>query len=289
MKTTGRKARTDRDRAFTLIELLVVVSIIALLIAILLPSLQRARNQAKDTVGRSNQHQLGLATNYYTTENSDWLPWMKGSKRSNPPPNATERELYTVFPFRQYHQILYMHKYLKDLKIYVCPRAKEPGHKGWGAGLQGPKTVKGYDEGVQISYYTAVSADKFFRNLRGELFPSIQPTGKFVDEVYTEYWFNDWNAGAGGGSIPGISGNLTSRIPHPRLAVMMTDATHWNPRHSGGANNFLFVDAHVEPIQDERYLDPNGRDDYQKARDKDAFGNRPFWCWGLGENVIGDQ
>ena len=69
---------------------------------------------------------------------------------------------------------------------------------------------------------------------------------------------------------------------------MMMDAVDWNPRHSG-AQNFLFVDAHVEAIQASRYFDPEGSSDYETAQDKDAFGNRPFWCWGLGRNIIGDQ
>jgi prepilin-type N-terminal cleavage/methylation domain-containing protein/prepilin-type processing-associated H-X9-DG protein len=60
-------------RAFTLIELLVVVSIIALLIAILIPSLSRARQQAKATVCMSNMRGLGVAVHAYAHSNGDRL------------------------------------------------------------------------------------------------------------------------------------------------------------------------------------------------------------------------
>lgn len=61
-------------RAFTLIELLVVVAIIALLIAILLPSLARAREQTKSVKCLSNLGQWGKAVVVYTAENRDILP-----------------------------------------------------------------------------------------------------------------------------------------------------------------------------------------------------------------------
>ncbi len=56
------------QRAFTLIELLVVVAIIALLISILLPSLQAAKNRGKAVKCASNERQLGLGLTYYVHE-----------------------------------------------------------------------------------------------------------------------------------------------------------------------------------------------------------------------------
>ncbi len=63
-----------RTRAFTLVELLVVVSIIALLIAILLPSLRKAREQAKRTKCYANLHAIHIALICYADDNRQELP-----------------------------------------------------------------------------------------------------------------------------------------------------------------------------------------------------------------------
>ena len=63
-----------RSRAFTLIELLVVVSIIALLVAILLPALGRARKQARQVVCASQLRQIGLFLEYYCDDHKNFYP-----------------------------------------------------------------------------------------------------------------------------------------------------------------------------------------------------------------------
>ncbi len=63
-----------RHPGFTLIELLVVVSILALLIALLLPGLQQAREAAMSTVCMANQKQMAAATLFYTENNDGFCP-----------------------------------------------------------------------------------------------------------------------------------------------------------------------------------------------------------------------
>ncbi len=83
--------------AFSLIELLVVISVIVLLIAMLLPSLRSAREQARSAVCSSNTMHIGRAAAVYSTEWSGWLCGSPGTSGSvmftdGPRPEAESEE-----------------------------------------------------------------------------------------------------------------------------------------------------------------------------------------------------
>jgi prepilin-type N-terminal cleavage/methylation domain-containing protein len=66
--------KSMKRKAFTLIELLVVISIIALLLSILMPGLQKAKQHAQRMICKTNLHNYGIAGNLYLMENNERFP-----------------------------------------------------------------------------------------------------------------------------------------------------------------------------------------------------------------------
>lgn len=114
----------NKKRGFTLIELLVVVSIIALLVAILMPALSLAREQAKFTICKTNLNQYGLSMALYVGDFDDSYPLSWHSifnPRGNGSTNACDWHngtfAYEIVP--QTRGPLF--KYLGKMEIHLCP------------------------------------------------------------------------------------------------------------------------------------------------------------------------
>lgn len=129
-KSFGPTSRMTVRPAFTLVELLIVIGVIALLISILLPALQKARKHAETIRCASNMRQIGQALEQYRNSNKDWAVPL--ARFYNGTWTGSSGDL--DFNARWMH---YLYPYTRDYRVFNCPTMNKTF--GW-SGQQGYQT-----------------------------------------------------------------------------------------------------------------------------------------------------
>lgn len=247
----GRRRRTLR-RGFTLIELLVVISIISLLISILMPSLGRAREQAKSVHCLARLKEFGNAIATYENDHGGLLPpalWYPDASDVDGPVSPTGD------PDRRveygWNELLFTHVYgdpvrlaksypvLRNIegrrweKYFLCRAAGDEGVSSghyrvylpvWGIGESlGPDLV--YSDGVRASPTRSAPRDR----IRPKL-PLIGDSNEF-SERGDGFGLDDCSyIDAGEANYAGSDGR--------------SNGNRFSDRHYGGTN-YLFADLHA--------------------------------------------
>ncbi|MHC4204288.1 MAG: prepilin-type N-terminal cleavage/methylation domain-containing protein [Planctomycetota bacterium] len=127
--------RLNRIRAFTLVEILVVISIIALLVAILVPCLGAARERAKRAICMANLHSIGLSIFDYAHNNDDKLipgdfavPWDVWGWRSEEP--GSEDKTYREVNLGHLVTSGALPKPGNNDHVFFCPSSRTPDGRG---------------------------------------------------------------------------------------------------------------------------------------------------------------
>ncbi len=227
----------NRKKGFTLIELLVVIAVIAVLMAILMPALNIAREQGRGIACSSNQKTLALAYTMYASDNdgsicAGWAthspvngipPWVMpplsygagGAIQGKGGGPVTREERYNGLREGE------LYKYVKDVGAYHCPGDN--------------RITRGTSLGNGLEYliYRSYSLTDYMRATEStdlkKLFNFKSPAQKmlFVEEIYD-------------GSAGNHNHDGWSYIPH--------NGTLWDPLgifHSN-ACTFSFMDGHAE-------------------------------------------
>jgi prepilin-type N-terminal cleavage/methylation domain-containing protein/prepilin-type processing-associated H-X9-DG protein len=232
--------RARDSRAFTLIELLVVIAIIAVLMAILTPTLQRVREQAREMKCRSHLHQFALAQMMYVDDSDGRFvspaTCLMGEKGANDYCRWHNPSVPAKGPFWPY---------LPAEKVRLCPSfqvlsksegQKHPGHN--------PKIPV-------IPYYSYSMNGLLGVGKVSDATGAVQDEGALkVTDVTRHhakvFLFSEENMWGRGGDDSVLNDNAL--IPNSRDWFGTFHQTNAGNRN-GGTVNAVFVDGHVQEVK----------------------------------------